>query len=629
MLIATAGHVDHGKTTLVNALTGVNTDRLPEEKARGLTIDLGFAYSPGPDGTTLGFVDVPGHEKFIRNMAAGVGAIDVALLVVAADDGVMPQTREHVAILDLFGISSCVVAMTRIDLVEETVIQNVSAEINALLEGTTLEGADLFLVNAPENVGIPALKDHLLKIASEQATATSTEQFRLSVDRSFTVKGAGTVVTGAIFSGSIRVGDRVKVLPKMVDSRIREIHADGTRSDEAVAGQRAALNLAGVETADTPRGTWVTEHALDVVSTCVDVRVRILATESRPFRHWTPVHVHAGASSFTGRVALYDLRTVDAGGSGYGQLVLDSPAHLLFGDRFVLRDQSASRTIGGGHVIDPFASRHRAFRRDRAGVLVGLDDPDPLTALDQALVKSPAGIDENLFRQARNLTSEKMQAIVEQSRAARVTDAAGEVKLVDRASLESMSGTILGALQQFHTEEPGATGLDPEGLYKMTAASGPLFDSALAELLNSGRVARDGVRLKLPDHEARLSEDEQKLLDSIQELVTADMIKPPPLSELATALGIDRPELSTRVSTLARAGHIIRVAENRIFHPDALDTLADMARELASEHGKHGFDAKSFRDKTGIGRNISIDVLEYFDSAGLTRRLADRRTFRN
>lgn len=628
MLIATAGHVDHGKTTLVNALTGVDTDRLPEEKERGLTIDLGFAYAAGPGETTFGFVDVPGHEKFVRNMAAGVGAIDVALLVVAADDGVMPQTREHVAILDLFGISSCIVAITRTDLVDSTVVQNVSAQVKALLEGTTLAGAVLMPVSAPSGEGIAELKESLFDIARKHAASVAEELFRLSVDRSFTVRGAGTVVTGAVFSGTVNVGDSVKVLPSGIDSRVRGIHADGAESNAATAGQRAALNLTGVETNETARGMWVVDPAIDVVSTCVDVKVRILETESRPFRHWTPVHVHSGASSFTGRVALYDLRNIEPGESGYGQLVLDSPAHLIFGDRFVLRDQGATRTVGGGHVVDPFASRHRSFRRGRTTVLKALDEPDVGRALDQVLNTASTGIDEMQFRQTRNLSLDEMQRVVADSGAARIDDASGVSKLVNRASLNSMTEKIHQALASFHEETPGAVGLEPEALHKLISASGSLFEAALGELLRTGRVVREGVRLKLPEHTVRLSDEEQQLLDKILTLVTSDMIKPPPLSELATALGIERPELSTRVTALARAGHIVRVAENRVFHPGALDILADMARELAQEHGKQGFDAKAFRDRTGIGRNISIDVLEYFDTAGLTRRLADRRTFR-
>jgi len=254
MLIATAGHVDHGKTTLVNALTGVDTDRLPEEKSRGLTIDLGFAYAAGPDGQRFGFVDVPGHEKFVRNMAAGVGAIDVALLVVAADDGVMPQTREHVAILDLFGVSHCVVAVTRSDLVGEPEIARVSEDVESLLKGTSLQGAQAIPVSAPTGLGLDALRQTLGDISGRIVDDASQQRFRLSIDRSFTVKGAGTVVTGAIFSGAVAVGDSVRLLPSGRETRVRSLHADGMETERAHSGQRAALNITGIETAEAPRG---------------------------------------------------------------------------------------------------------------------------------------------------------------------------------------------------------------------------------------------------------------------------------------------------------------------------------------------------------------------------------------
>jgi len=308
--------------------------------------------------------------------------------------------------------------------------------------------------------------------------------------------------------------------------------------------------------------------------------------------------------------------------------VLDQPQHLLFNDRFVIRDQTASRTVGGGRVVDSFASRHRRFRKDRQGVLKALDTSDSIAALNAALSLTPSGISEAAFAQTRNLRDESLNQIVEASNATRIVDAAGETRLLDRESLASMRQKILAAITQHHEEQPESIGVDPEALYKLIGASGDLFEAALGELLKDQGIERAGVRLKVRGHAARLSEDDQALLDKILALVTPDMTKPPPLSELATNLGVDRADLSARVSPLARAGHIVRVAENRVFHPQALDKLAEMARVLAEEHGKKGFDAKAFRDRTGIGRNISIDVLEYFDSAGLTRRLADRRTFR-
>ena len=381
MLIATAGHVDHGKTVLVKALTGVDTDRLPEEKARGLSIDLGFAYHTRPDGGVLGFVDVPGHERFIRNMLAGVAAIDYALLVVAVDDGPMPQTREHLAILDLLGVSAGAVVVTKVDLSDDSRVAAVTGRIEKLVEGTGLEGAPVFPVSALSGAGMAALHEHLTGLAAERRAARvrTGARFRLAVDRCFTVRGAGVVVTGAVFSGEVAVGDRLVLAPAGTGVRVRRIHAQSRPAERGTPGERCAINLAGTELGrtDIRRGDWLTGEPSPGVSQRFDAELRVLASEERPLSHWTPVHVHAGAASLTGRVAVLEGRSIAPGQQGLVQVVVDQPFVGVRGDRFILRDQSARRTVAGGAVLDP------------AGAIRGRARPERITALRAFAAHAP------------------------------------------------------------------------------------------------------------------------------------------------------------------------------------------------------------------------------------------------
>ena len=356
MIVGTAGHIDHGKTALVKALTGVDADRLPEEKARGITLDLGYAYVPAASGEVLGFVDVPGHERLVHNMVAGVTGIDFVLLVIAADDGPMPQTREHLQIVDLLGLRRGAVALTKIDVVDAARLEAVRRDVQDLLRGTTLEGAPVFPLSSRTGAGVEPLQRHLEQAAASGVHAASRGGFRLAIDRCFTLKGAGVVVTGTVHAGSVKVGDELVLSPPGLRVRVRSLHAQDRPADLGQTGQRCALNLAGpgFEKALVRRGDWVVSAPLHVPVQRVDVQLRLLASEARPLAHWTPVHVHLGAADLTGRVALLESETLAAGAGALAQLVLDRAIGALAGDRFILRDQSAARTLGGGVVLDPF-----------------------------------------------------------------------------------------------------------------------------------------------------------------------------------------------------------------------------------------------------------------------------------
>lgn len=646
MLIATAGHVDHGKTTLIQALTGVDTDRLAEEKKRGLTIELGFAYIPGPDGTTLGFIDVPGHHKFVRTMASGVAGIDLALLVVAADDGIMPQTREHIAILDLLGIDRCLVALTRVDRVNTERVDEVSQQVCDYLADTSLSGANglrCIPVSVPQQIGVHELELALFDCARESLERVATRQqghyFRLAVDRSFSLRGAGTVATGTVMTGAIAENDAVTILspsdgsaasPKnLKTSRVRSMHIDGTAASEtefqqATRGQRAALNLAAVNTDEVARGSWITSPDIAVMTSCADVELQLLASEKKSLRHWTSAHLYAGSAAINCRIALYDIRSLAPGGKHFAQLVFSAPHHLLYGDRFVLRDQSATRVLGGGMVVDPFASRHRSFRKQRATLLSALRHKDPRIALPEALAISKTGLPAEEFRLTRNLSPEQFAMLLEECAIVANTDARGKLWLLRLTDVQAAEAEILDTITQFHRENQSSIGPHSDAIKSAMPLAGNVVEIALSNMLLANTISRSNQRLFLASHVPRIADEDKALLDKLSAWIQSDNLKPLALADLAAKLNVERADLLNRVKPLVESGNLVLISTNRLYHPQALESLIGIASKLSDESAE-GFDAKTFRDVSGIGRNITIDVLEYFDRVHVTRRMGDYR----
>ena len=629
MLIATAGHVDHGKTVLVKALTGVDTDRLPEEKERGLSIDLGFAYHTRPDGAVLGFVDVPGHERFIRNMLAGVAAIDYALLVIAADDGPMPQTREHLAILDLLGVNAGAVVITKIDLADDSQAVAVAERVEKLVDGTGLEGAPVFPVSALSGAGMTALHEHLTELAAERRAARvrTGARFRLAVDRCFTVRGAGVVVTGAVFSGEVAVGDRLVLAPAGIGVRVRSIHAQSRPAAHGTGGERCAINLAGTELgrSDIRRGDWLTGEPAPAVSQRFDAELRVLASEERPLAHWTPVHVHAGAASLTGRVAVLEGRSIAPGSHGLAQVVVDQPFVGVRGDRFILRDQSARRTVAGGAVLDPAGAVRGRARPERIAALRAMAASDPDAALAALLATSVNGIDLDHFADAWNLQPAEAEASFQRAGVETVALPRGRSAGFARDDWQSLLEELLAAVRRIHEEAPERAGAESAELAGGTGRSREVAAAAVGALVRNGRLVREGRYLRVPEHEPRLSPRDAALWSKVSIHLGEDAVKPPVLAELAGTLGVDRSLLALFLGRSTGRGLLVKVAPNRFFHPGAVRRLAEVAEGLAAAADDGRFDAKTFRDTSGIGRNLTIQVLEYFDGAGLTRRIGDAR----
>ena len=620
MIVATAGHIDHGKTALIKAITGIETTHLPEEKRRGLTIDLGFAsWSPG-DGSTVGFVDVPGHERFVRNMLSGVTGIDFALLVVAADDGVMPQTREHLEILDLLGIRHGAAALTKIDRVPAERVAAVRAAIDGLLADTSLAGAPVFPVSALDGSGIDTLATHLRGALTACPARSDDGYFRLSVDRSFTVAGAGLVVTGTIAAGRIAVGDRLVLLPAGKPVRVRGLHGHHRALTAARAGERCAINLlaSDVERDAIGRGDWLAAPEIAVTVDRLDVRVSAPRGGKR-LRQDTPVHLHHGAADIMGRLVLLEGAALEPGASALAQLVLDGPVHALAGDRFVLRDAAAARTLAGGRVLDPFVPARGRRLPARLAQLRALETDD-LAAL---LAASPDGIALEQRAIAANLPS---------AAAARRWQAAGLVTIADgahRLGIEPAAwaaarAAVLAALDGWHRAHPNAIGPTAAQLRaaRPSAVGKRTFNGALESLVGEGAIARDGQQLRRPDRQAALAAPELAVWQRIAPLIAG---RPPPVREIAQAAGLDPGQLERLLNRAARVGLATRVAPNRFFPRDAIATLAALAEALAAEAPDGMFDAARFRDRSALGRNLTIEVLEFFDKAGFTRRVGQGR----
>ena len=628
MLIATAGHVDHGKTSLVRVLTGVDTDRLPEEKQRGLTIDLGFAYLPLHDGRVLGFVDVPGHERFVRNMIAGVPAIDRALLVVAADDGPMPQTHEHLAILDLLGVPGGAIVLSKIDRVDAGRVAQLREEVRELAAGSVLDGAPVLALSAHTGEGVAALREHLEQAAGTLARNERAGGLRFAVDRSFSVHGAGLVVTGAVYAGAVQVGDHLTLAGRELEVRVRGIESAGREVDAAQAGMRCALNLAGraVDARSVRRGDWLLGADAGPPSDRIDVRLRVLASESRALGQWTPVHVHHGAAFVTGHVTLPAGRSIAPGDEAPAQIVLARALSVVHGERMVLRDASGQRTLGGALVVDPYAPRRAGDRAARLALLDALREPDAGAALRAALALAPQGVDPQRFAHARNLAPDAVREMARALGAVSVNTRDGE-RAVAPHDWQALRAALLATVAAHHEAQPEAVGPRESELVR-ALAPGPrsaLAHAAVGELVRAGELVRDGVSLRLPAHRAQLSAADEALWARVAPHLHAGAVKPLTSGDLARTLGVELAVLLPFLEGCARRGLLIRVAPNRFFHPQALARLAQQAQQLAHARGEAGFDARAYRDATGIGRNLTIDVLEYFDAVGLTRRHGEVR----
>ena len=624
MIVGTAGHVDHGKTALVRSLTGVDTDRLKEEKARGITIDLGFAYMAGPGGGTIGFVDVPGHERLVRTMVAGATGIDFALLVIAADDGIMPQTREHLEILGLLGLARGLVAVTKCDRVDGDRRAAVAAEIAAAVAGTTFADVDPAFVSARSGEGIDALRRRLVAEAASAAPPQSRGLFRLPVDRTFTLAGVGTIVTGTALQGRVRVGDDLVVLPGRRRARVRSLHAQNREAGEGAAGERLALALAGpgIDREVAARGAWICAGAEPAVTARYDADLRLLSGEPRGLRDGTPVHLHVGASDGLARVVVLEGTTVAPGARAPVQIVLDAPLPLRHGDLFVLRDASAQRTIGGGRVLDPRAPLRRRRTPERLARLEALRPADPAECLARLLALRPGLEDFAAFRADRGLT-EAEAASLRATLALELLHDGAATFVATPASWAELRARVDTVLADFHAANPELPGLAGERLRLALGLPKTMFPAVRARLLAERRVALRGHWLHLAGHVAELGAEDKRLAALVRPRVAAERFKPPRVRDIGKEIGVEEGAVRRICKALARTGDLVEVAHDHFFLRATVAEMAGIARVLSGEG--RPFSAADFRDKLDNGRKVAIQILEFFDRHGLTRRDGDLR----
>ncbi|WP_223525563.1 selenocysteine-specific translation elongation factor [Pseudomonas sp. A-B-26] len=624
MIVGTAGHIDHGKTSLLQALTGQAGDRRREERERGMTIDLGYLYAALEPGAGLtGFIDVPGHERFTHNMLAGAQGIDLVLLVVAADDGVMPQTREHLAIVELLNIPRALVAITKCDRVEPARVSIVRGQIQALLASGPYANAPQIALSSVTGEGVEALRQALLDAQREVRQRSTSGGFRLAIDRAFSVAGAGIVVTGTALSGRVAVGDTLVLSPQGKPVRVRGLHAQNQAADTAMAGQRVALNLSAERLAldQIHRGHWLLAEWLFAPTQRLDIDLRLLASEAKAFEHFQPVHVHLGTQDVTGRVALLEGASLVPGGRMFAQVLLNAPVHAVKDDPLILRDQSAQRTLGGGRVLDPFApSRHRRSP-ERLAQLQALDIGDNLEeVLPALLAHSDTGLDprqlERQFNRPR--TTWRLPDDV------RLIETRQGPLLFSSARWEALKAPLLEHLARFHQLEPDQMGPDRDRLRRFAASvlERPTFICLLDELLAGGAIVTGGPWLHLPAHQVRLSDDDEALWQRLQPLFEQAGFDPPWVRHL----GHDEATVRLLLRKMACLGLLHQVVRD-LFYTDAMiRRLAAMLLQMA-ELGPV-IQVAAFRDAVGLGRKRSIQILEYFDRIGLTRRMGDKRQIR-
>lgn len=623
-IIGTAGHVDHGKTALIRALTGAETDRLQEEKERGMSIDLGFADFTLPSGRHAGVIDVPGHERFLKNMLAGAGGIDLVLLVVAADEGVMPQTREHLDILNILQTRRGVVVITKADLVDEEWLELVQEEVRAALKGTFLYDAPMMPVSSITGAGIQELKQFLDRMAEEVPTRPIVGPWRLPIDRVFTVRGFGTVATGTLIAGVARVGDRVEVLPTEIETRVRSLQVHGKSVDFAEAGTRVAMNLAGVELEDIERGNVAAPPGLYRPTLALDARLDVLESCPRELKNRTRVRVYLGTAEVLARLNILDAEVLEPGQSGLVQLRLETPTVASKGDRFVVRFYSPMETIGGGSIIDAAPVRHRRFNQAVLDNLRIKEKGTPGELVAEAVER--AGLTPV---HPQKIAQELGMPLTEVAELFRQLKEEGELIPIEaetalhRHRLDAASHLVTGTLSAHHEAQPMRSGMSREELRSRLSrqmdAKG--FNLVLGRLDAAGTLVSEGGRVRLARHEARFTEEQERAREALKAGLLRDPFNAPSFEELKNGLP---PRVAQEVwEALIDNGIVVRIAADVFLHRQAVHTAIEKVRAHLAEHGQ--MTAAQFRDLLGTTRKYAVPLLEYLDAQRVTRRVGDTR----
>jgi selenocysteine-specific elongation factor len=631
-IVGTAGHIDHGKTSLVKALTGQDTDRLKEEKERGISIDLGFAHLDLPDGTRAGVVDVPGHERFIRNMLAGAHGIDLVLFTVAADDGVMPQTEEHLDIVHLLGVSRAIFVVTKADLVPRERIDEVADEIRALVAGSSLEGSPIVPFSFVTGEGLASLRDLIARRLRDGIRHRSDGYFRMPVDRAFAAQGHGLIVTGTAVSGEVRAGDRVRCLPSDEALRIRSVEVHGAPVDVARSGQRVALNLTGSSTSAIGRGDVIVHERISLVCDRFDARIEIRSSARANVKSHQRVRVYVGTAERLGtivplgRTSKAAADSIAAGATAYAQIAVTEPLHVMRGDHCVIRDETAQRTLGGGTVVRPAAPKHK---RSDPLLLQSLQllDRGPDEQVGEVLIRESGEFAVPLARLAElmNRREEEARATLAGSSAAHLFSVDGDTQYALEGNCREVRASLLDTLRAWHLAHPLASGMEmEEARSSLHARIAPkVFRQLIEEFANDRALVREGSLLRLPDHRVEVPDARVELLMTA---LNKTPLAPPDIKQLGEALAIDRRKLMELLRALEKKQLVVAVSPDLFFAKAGVDQVR---RELVSDLTSSGsITAGEFRDRYKTSRKYAIPLLEYFDREGLTIRTGEVRRLR-
>ena len=627
VIVGTAGHIDHGKTSLVKALTGIDADRLEEEKRRGITIDIGFAHLefPAPNGEKLrlGFVDVPGHERFVRNMLAGVGGIDLVLLVIAADEGIKPQTREHFDIWRLLSVKRGITVLTKSDTVDADTFEVVRLEVDDFLRGSFLDPAHspIVPVSALTGSGLDELRTALAKVATEVPARDSTALARLPIDRVFTMKGFGTVVTGTLVSGTIRKEEELEVFPIGKRLRVRGVQVHGAAADQAIAGQRTALNLAGISTDDLSRGMTLAAPDTFQSTSRLDVSLSLLPS-AKPLKDLARVHFHAFTMEAIAEVRLHGAKQIAPGGQGYAQLRLAEPTLLLPGDRFILRQFSPVVTIGGGVVLD--AAPMPKMKTKHVQEFLTLLEHDPAEAMLDARIarRGPHGISQSQLVAETGLRRESIVTKLARALEKETVRRIGETFLSASSFADLLSSTT-NQVTEFHKKNPLVAGISKEELRDKLQVSGEIFSLAIDTLIRDKKLDVAGELARLPGRGVVMKDDEAESKKTIEQAFASSGLKVPSLKEVLAGLKVDKVRAQKIVTLLLREKALVKITDDLVFHQSALANLRQRIAALKSTSPK--IDVARFKDLTGVSRKYAIPLLEYLDRERVTRRVGDER----
>jgi selenocysteine-specific elongation factor len=629
IIVGTAGHIDHGKTALVRALTGIDADRLPEEKRRGITIDIGFADLDLGE-VRIGFVDVPGHERFVKNMLAGAHGIDLVALVIAADESVMPQTREHFDICRLLAVQNGLIVLTKKDLADDELLELARAEAEDLVKGSFLEGAPVVAVSSRTGEGIDELKNILRELGNRVPARSDHFVARLPIDRAFTMKGFGAVVTGTLIAGEINEGDELDLLPPGIRTRIRGVQVHGHSVKLATAGQRTALNLGGVDAASIQRGMTLSPVGRLRPTQVINASVQLLKDAPRALRSRQRVRLHLGAAEVLARVrVLEEEGEIKPGRAGFAQFRFESPLTATLGDRFIVRSYSPQATVGGGLILDPFAAKHRT--RETPAIRASLQTLAAGSIAEQLTQFVADAGRHGLTHEAIAARTAWRDEVIEHAQ--NEATQSGDVKTVERtlmarAVFDDLSRQVTKEIQTHHQREPLARGLPKEVLRErfFCGAAPDLFRAMIAELESSGALVAEKEIVRLRDHTLELSAEDVRLRDTLEALYLESGLAAPSVLEAMTQTGVGTSPHGRKIlQLLIDSGALVKVYGEMYFHRDVLQDLVRRISEYAASQSERSIDVTAFKGLTGVSRKYAIPLLEYLDRQRVTRREGERR----